>query len=1001
MAIQINSTTLVDDSRNLTLSTTTASANVSATTLVGDGSGLTGLTVSGGDGLVRANTAVSIDAATYLDPVVGYNWERVVWGITHQVARKSDGSIWSWGSNSYGQLGLGDTQVRLTPTKIGTGTDWAQIVCSAGVTLAIKTNGTLWAWGIHGNASGDGINRSSPVQIGAATNWTYVGSSRTGQRAVGAMNSSGSLWTWGQNQYGRLGALTSATGEVSSMSQVSGTFKQGYLTFTWGRYGGAFVKSDGTLWACGYNAQGQLCNNAANGNGVLVQVSAATDWEHVTTADSQFGYYAKKTTGTLWGWGGCMIPDLGSAARSSVTQIGAATGYGSVKWFLGGGVATVLRSDGTMWCLDHGQYTQLGPNANETIRAGFNNYTVSKSSYVQVTSKKWGLSAPNDHPYVLNGYGPNDPFTGNVSALANTGIIYVNGKAGTVEYPYWGDMSGVDQLGIGYPYSQGTSGLWYYGNIYYKNFSKTQSGQTNFDLSLGSTFILNHDDDIWKITFSNVPATAQVHIIRKRNMYRTDPDWAPNYLYGVQGGNNAGKLDISWPNNITWDRGIPPTEPLTSRDEQLITLTTMNGGINWFGQVDVDLNFEGVSSATWPGARDISTASRYDNTDVGDGFLFLNMGNNDASAGQYGWNETTTKFSSPVLISNSRWKQVCDYGGRIIALKSDGTMWGWGSNTDGALGLGHVLNVSSPTQIFRHRDNWASVQQGSSGTVAVTATGEIWVAGSQYRGALGTGNNISYSSPVQMPIPAGLKGKIKYVHGFSWQTWVMGTDGTVWRTGAAQDESLGYSSPDLSTLTQMSSGTNWMAFVDRHSFRGMWLKSTDGDWYAIGAYGASGIVPDETVSMSVPTLVGSRLTPRRDNIFKNAKWVSVGFRFGWMRDAQDRLWGWGYAPGSWSGVPGRTWGATFMDYYSSPVLLEANTTWKAINAGNQSNFWGIKDNGTAWTWGQNDSYWLGSLGAGTPGINYSSPIQIGTSGRWLQIDSWSYGWSGIKDTPFV
>jgi hypothetical protein len=571
-------------------------------------------------------------------------------------------------------------------------------------------------------------------------------------------------------------------------------------------------------------------------------------------------------------------------------------------------------------------------------------------------------------------------------------------------WAYWGNMTDVDQLGIGFPLGHGIQGPgsgWYVSNIKYQNFSKVQSGRTNFDLSLGSIFVLNHDDDIWQITFSNVPATAQIHIIRKREGYRTDPDWVPRYLNGVRGGNNAGRLEIIWPTSITWDRGTPPTEALTPRDEQIITLTTMNGGISWFGQVDVDLNFEGVSSANWIGAREIGSSARYDNSDVGDGFLFHHMGGNDGSTGEFGWNETTTKFSSPVLISNSRWKQVIGNSSRIIALKSDGTMWGWGLNTGGELGLGHVLNVSSPTQIFTNRKNWSSIQSSGSGTIAVTDTGEIWVSGGQYRGALGTGTNISYSSPVQIPIPSGLQGKIKYVTSWPWQMWVMGTDGTVWRTGASQDESLGYSSPDLSTLTQLSNGTNWMAFVDRHTFRGMWIKSNDGDWYAIGNNGASGIIPDESISMSTPTLVGSRLNPRRDNIFRNAKWVSVGFRFGWMRDAQDRLWGWGYAPGSWSGVPGRTWGATFLDFYSSPVLLEANTKWKTIHGGNQSNYWGIKEDGTAYAWGQNDSYWTGSLGVGTPGVSVSSPTQIGTSGRWLQINSWAYGWSGIKDTPFI
>jgi alpha-tubulin suppressor-like RCC1 family protein len=99
--------------------------------------------------------------------------------------------MWSWGNNGNGQLGLGDTITRSSPVQVGALTDWAQIGGKNFFCLAVRTNGTLWAWGINtfgaGIAGGqlgqnDVINRSSPVQVGALTSWKNV--------APGALNES-------------------------------------------------------------------------------------------------------------------------------------------------------------------------------------------------------------------------------------------------------------------------------------------------------------------------------------------------------------------------------------------------------------------------------------------------------------------------------------------------------------------------------------------------------------------------------------------------------------------------------------------------------------------------------------------------------------------------------------------------------------------------------------------------------------------------------------------
>jgi alpha-tubulin suppressor-like RCC1 family protein len=105
-------------------------------------------------------------------------WSRVAAGNAFSVAVKTDGTLWSWGFNNTGQLGLGDTASRSDPVQVGALATWANVACGNAFVLAIKTNGTLWAWGnnITGQlGQGNTTTYSSPVQIGTATNWLSTG----------------------------------------------------------------------------------------------------------------------------------------------------------------------------------------------------------------------------------------------------------------------------------------------------------------------------------------------------------------------------------------------------------------------------------------------------------------------------------------------------------------------------------------------------------------------------------------------------------------------------------------------------------------------------------------------------------------------------------------------------------------------------------------------------------------------------------------------------------
>ncbi|MFZ0599416.1 MAG: T9SS type A sorting domain-containing protein [Flavobacterium sp.] len=139
---------------------------------------------------------------------IGYSndWLLISTRILTSSAIKKDGTLWTWGNNQQGQLGNGDVDNDVTiPTQIGTDTNWKQIASGDFNSSAIKTDGTLWGWGINDYGElGDGtfIEKHIPTKIGSDANWQsiYVGGAHSG-----GLKTDGTLWIWGLNSSGQIG----------------------------------------------------------------------------------------------------------------------------------------------------------------------------------------------------------------------------------------------------------------------------------------------------------------------------------------------------------------------------------------------------------------------------------------------------------------------------------------------------------------------------------------------------------------------------------------------------------------------------------------------------------------------------------------------------------------------------------------------------------------------------------------------------------------------------
>ena len=257
-------------------------------------------------------------------------WLNIAAGQYHTLATKTDGTLWAWGRNDSGQLGLGNTTYAFSsPVQVGALTTWSKITGSISFSLAIKTDGTLWSWGANASGQlglGNITNRSSPVQVGALTTWSNVSANAY---FFIASKTDGTLWSCGANGSGQLG--------LGDITNRSSPVQVGALT-TWssiaaGNAYGLAIKTGGTLWSWGGNGSGQLGLGDITNRSSPVQVGALTTWSKVSASTTPHSL-SIKTDGTLWSWGANNDGQLGlgnTTYRSSPNQVGALTTWSSLS----------------------------------------------------------------------------------------------------------------------------------------------------------------------------------------------------------------------------------------------------------------------------------------------------------------------------------------------------------------------------------------------------------------------------------------------------------------------------------------------------------------------------------------------------------------------------------------------------------------------------------------------------------------------------------------------
>jgi len=219
-------------------------------------------------------------------------------GSVHTVALMEDGTVRAWGSNSNGQLGDGTTIDSPTPVQVSGLSDVTAIVAGDAFTVALKSNGEVWAWGSNSNGQlGDGTKTDSatPVQAKDLTNAAAIAA---GSAHTVARKNDRTVWTWGANSSGQLahGGTTDKTKptQVSTLDDV--------MAIAAGSAHTVVLKKDGKVRAWGDNSKGQLGIGKTSGKKTSpVDVKKLKDV--IAIAAGGLHTVALKSDGTVWAWG--------------------------------------------------------------------------------------------------------------------------------------------------------------------------------------------------------------------------------------------------------------------------------------------------------------------------------------------------------------------------------------------------------------------------------------------------------------------------------------------------------------------------------------------------------------------------------------------------------------------------------------------------------------------------------------------------------------------------
>lgn len=296
----------------------------------------------------------------------------------HSAAITTGGALYTWGTNGYSELGR--TGSTTSPLQLGSATTWKDVACGKDYTVAVKTDGTLWSWGRNAGGQlglGNYNNQSTPTQVGSSTIWSTVAAG-SGTHAA-AIKTDGTLWAWGSNGYGQLGAEDFNTKNSPNQMRklVGGSGTVGSTSWAQVACGYAFtiaIDVNGNIWSTGFNASGQLGLGFYNNSRYLLnQIGSGSDWKQVSCGKTHA--LAVKTDGQIYGWGNNSSGQLAIGSSGNTTSTPTQEYYSRKNWNrvdCGGYSTAAIGNDGFYYFAGYNHQFQWGSNSSTSNQTTLN-----------------------------------------------------------------------------------------------------------------------------------------------------------------------------------------------------------------------------------------------------------------------------------------------------------------------------------------------------------------------------------------------------------------------------------------------------------------------------------------------------------------------------------------------------------------------------------------------------------------------------------------------------
>jgi alpha-tubulin suppressor-like RCC1 family protein len=892
---------------------------------------------------------------------------------------KTDNTLWAWGINGYGQLGIGETNSPLAPLQVGSNSDWSMITAGFSHSLGLKTAGTLWVWGRNDRGQlglgdvGDGTERITPTQLTTGTDWFSIAA---GNFYSLALKTNGTLWGWGEN-------YTLSPSQIGTASD--------WVKMAAGYYHSITLKTDNTIWSWGNNDYGQLGlgdSGATTYRNTPTQVTTETDWLVMSGTNlSTITAGGSHTLGlrnnrTLWAWGKNNADQLGlgdGIDRNTPTQVGTDMNWSIIK--AGGSHNLGIKTDGTLWVWGSTDDGRLGlgvveysGSRNMPCRLGSPN-PPSGLNAIAVSSAQINL-------FWIDRSSTETGFKIERSTSTATGYsLLATISANTVSYS---DST----VSFGLPYYYRLKSYTDYGDSPYSNISSATP--TVFAPSLLNINIIsptqiqlswqdNSPDEMGFIierSFGGKEAYTEIGAVGSNIAIYFDTTITPGniYYYRVRGYNSLGYGVYS----------IETTTPAPNSPSGLTYSIVYPTQINLFWQDnssdEYSFKIERKISA-YGTYQQIATLNpnvlSYSDTIVTQGncycyrvgafnvFLIPNYSN---------------IIEVPFGIELGGWVKVVAGYAHSLGLYSNGTLWTWGDNLDGQLGLGDMTNRNIPIEISSEIDwlvitgtNSSTIAAGSSHSLAIKTNRTLWVWGGNYSGQLGLGitDFIKCLTPSQINTDSDWS----QIAARTAHTIGIRTNRTLWAWGQNNYGQLGDNSTTIRySPRKIGIDSDWVA-LSAGDYHSLGIR-TNGSIWAWGANWHGQLGLGNSIEKHIPTQIGSA-TDWSD--------ITAGISDTLALKTNGTLWAWGWNNDGQLGL-----GDSGIDR-NTPTQLGTGSDWTTLAAGYYHTF-GFKTNGILWSWGKNQ---YGQLGLGDT-TNRNIPTQVITDTGWITITGGQYYNLGIK-----